>query len=170
MTESTLVALRQLLLQGYDELKVRLTQRLGSSELAGDAMQDTWLRLQRTEAIGVVRNPTNYLFRVALNIARDRLSADRRLLSAIEIERFLNLADQAPDPARVAELRSDLQVVEALMAELPPRQREILAAARLDGMPRREIAKRLGISLSLVEKELKLAHEYCLARRSRIMK
>jgi RNA polymerase sigma-70 factor (ECF subfamily) len=133
-------------------------------------MQDTWLRLQRTEAIGVVRNPTNYLFRVALNIARDRLSADRRLLSAIEIERFLNLADQAPDPARVAELRSDLQVVEALMAELPPRQREILAAARLDGMPRREIAKRLGISLSLVEKELKLAHEYCLARRSRIMK
>jgi RNA polymerase sigma factor (sigma-70 family) len=170
MTETTLVALRQLLLQGYDELKVRLTQRLGSSELAGDAMQDTWLRLQHTEAIGVVRNPTNYLFRVALNIARDRLSADRRLLSAIEIERLINLEDEAPNPARVAEDRSDLRVVEALMAELPPRQREIVAAARLDGMPRREIAERLGISLSLVEKELKLAHEYCLARRRQIMK
>jgi RNA polymerase sigma factor (sigma-70 family) len=170
MTETTLVALRQLLLQAYDELKARLTQRLGSSELAGDAMQETWLRLHHTEAIGVVRNPTNYLFRVALNIARDRLSADRRLLSAIEIERLLKLADETPDPARVAEDRSDLRVVEALLAELTPRQREILAAARLDGMPRREIAKRLGISLSLVEKELKLAHEYCLARRDRITK
>jgi RNA polymerase sigma factor (sigma-70 family) len=169
MTE-TLVALRQRLLQGYDELKARLTQRLGSSELAGDAMQDTWLRLEHIEAVGVVRNPTNYLFRIALNIARDRLSADRRLLSAIEIEKLLDLADETPDPARAAEDRSDLRVVEAIMAELPPRQREILAAARLDDMPRREIAERLGISLSLVEKELKLAHEYCLARRGRITK
>jgi RNA polymerase sigma-70 factor (ECF subfamily) len=170
MTETTLEALRQLLVQGYDELKARLTQRLGSSELAGDAMQDTWLRLQHAEAVGVVRNPTNYLFRIALNIARDRLSADRRLLSAVEIERLLDLADNAPDPARVTEDRADLRVVEALLAELSPRQREILAAARLDDLPRREIAKRLGISLSLVEKELKLAHEYCLARRGRVIK
>jgi len=53
------------------------------------------------------------------------------------------------------------------MAELPPRQREILLAARLDGLPRREIANRLGISLRLVEKELQRAQEYCLAHRDR---
>jgi RNA polymerase sigma factor (sigma-70 family) len=134
MTETSLVALRQLLLQGYDELKQRLTQRLGSPELAGEAIQDTWLRLQHTEAIGTVRSPANYLFRVALNLARDRLSADRRLLTAVEIETLLDIAAETPDPARTAEMRSELRAVEQLIAELPPRQREILVAARLDGM------------------------------------
>lgn len=171
MTDASLRALRQLLLTSYDELKTRLTQRLGSSELAGDAVQDTWLRLQQAEGIGRVTSPANYLFRMALNIARDRMMSERRRhLPAVEIEQLLDLASDGADPASIAEARAELKLVEALIAELPPRQREILVAARLDGLPRREIAVRLGISLSLVEKELKLAHEYCLARRDRIMK
>jgi RNA polymerase sigma-70 factor (ECF subfamily) len=170
MTETSLLVLRQLLLTGYDDLKTRLTQRLGSSELAGDAVQDTWLRLHHAKNIGVVSSPANYLFRMALNIARDRLVSDRRYLTAVQIEQMLDVTDEAPDPASVAEARSELHVVETLISELPSRQREILVAARLDGLPRREIADRLGISLSLVEKELKLAHEYCLAHRDRLEK
>lgn len=137
MTETSLPALRQLLLARYDELKARLTQRLGSSELAGDAVQDTWLRLHHAENIGIVRSPVNYLFRIALNIARDRLVSERRYLTAVQIEEMLDLADDSADPASLAESRSELQLVERLISELPPRQREILVAARLDGLPRR---------------------------------
>lgn len=168
MTETSAVALRQLLLEGYAELKTRLTQRLGSSDLAGEAIHDTWLRLHRAEITGVVRNPVNYLFHIALNIARERLDVDRRHLSAVEIDMLLNLADhKQPNPEHVAEARSELKALQVAMSELPQRQREILAAAQLDSLPRREIAKRLGISLSLVEKELRLAHEYCLRRLSK---
>jgi RNA polymerase sigma-70 factor (ECF subfamily) len=167
MSDTTLAALRQRLIQGYDELKLRLTQRLGSAELAGDALQDTWLRLARMQAVGAVRSPGNYLFRIALNVARDRRAADGRHLSTTEIDSLLELADDAPDPARAVEARASLRALEAVMAELPPRQREILLAARLDGLPRREIANRLGISLRLVEKELQRAQEYCLAQRDR---
>lgn len=170
MTETGLLALRQLLLSSYDEFRARLTQRLGSSELAGDAVQDTWLRLHHTKSIGSVSSPTSYLFRMALNAARDRLMSDRRYLTSVQIDNLFDLADEAADPAHVAEARSELQLVEQLIAELPPRQREILVAARLDGLPRREIAERLGISLSLVEKELKQAHEYCLTRRDELKK
>lgn len=170
MSDTSLPALRRLLLSRYDELKARLTQRLGSSELAGDAVQDTWLRLHHTESIGSVSSPANYLFRIALNIARDRLKSERRYLTAVQIEQMLDLADESADPASLAETRSDLQLVERLISELPSRQREILVAARLDGLPRGEIAKRLGISLSLVEKELKQAHAYCLARRDQLRK
>ena len=170
MTEANLLALRQLLLTGYDEIKARLTQRLGSSELASDAVQETWLRLHRAESIGRVSSPANYLFRIALNLARDRLMSERRYLTAVQIEHVRGFADESPGPASIVETRSELQLVEKLISELPPRQREILVAARLDGLPRQEIAKRLGISLSLVEKELKQAHEYCLARRDRLMK
>lgn len=164
MTEANINALRALLLQSYGELKIRLTQRLGSPDLAGDALQDTWVRLQRAKSANEVRSPANYLFRIALNAARDRLKAERRLLTGAEVEQLLDLADKTPDPARIAEARSDLRAVERFIMELPPRQRDILVAARLDGLPRQEIAMRLGISLSLVEKELRQAHEYCLAR------
>jgi len=163
MTDKSLQALRQLLVLGYDQLKARLTQRLGSSELAGEAVQDTWLRLHHASSVGPVRNPSNYLFRIALNVARDRLATDRRYQTLERIE-AIDLIDEAAGPADTLEARSELALVERLMAELPPRQRQILVAARLDGLPRSEIARRLGVSLSTVEKELKSAHEYCLSR------
>jgi len=47
---------------------------------------------------------------------------------------------------------------------LPPRPRAILLAARLDGLSRQQIAERFGISVSMVEKELKRAQEHCAAR------
>ena len=50
------------------------------------------------------------------------------------------------------------------MAELPPRQRAILLAARLDALPRREIARRYRISVRLVQRELQEAQDYCAAR------
>lgn len=168
MTDSSLLGLRQLLLARYDEIKAKLALRLGSSDLAGDAVQDAWLRLQHIESLGRISSPVNYLFRIALNIARDRLTSERRHLTGPDIEQVLDVADEAPNPAAIAEARSELELVERLLMELPPRQRDILIAARLDGLPRREIAARFGISLSLVEKELKSAHEYCLARRDQL--
>lgn len=168
MTEASLALIRRLLVERYDELKRRLTRRLGSSDLAGEALQDAWLRIAQVDSVGMVRNPGNYVFGVAMNAARDRLrSADSRALSAAEVDGLLEIADRAPDPEQMARARSDLRELEAILHELPPRRREILLAARLDQIPRQEIARRFGISLRLVEQELQRAQEYCLARRDR---
>jgi RNA polymerase sigma-70 factor (ECF subfamily) len=99
---------------------------------------------------------------MALNAARDRLIADRRYLTAAEIDSLFDIADEAPDPANVVEARSDLRELMRRVAELPPRRQQILIAVRLDRVPQREIADRLGISLSTVEKELKLALKACV--------
>jgi RNA polymerase sigma factor (sigma-70 family) len=165
MTDAALAALRRLFLERYDDLKARLTQRLGSADLAGDALQDTWLRLERTETVGAIRSPASYLFRIILNVARDNRRAEKRHLTTMEIESLLHVADDTPQPAQVAAARSDLRAFEAVLAELPPLRRAILLAARLDNLPLQQIADRLGISLRLVSKELRLAHEYCVARR-----
>src|ERR1700761_3252148 len=170
MRDTGPLALRQLLITGYDELKAKLTRRLGSADAAADAVQDTWLRLQHASIAGRIDNPARYLFRVALNVARDRKAADRQHLAADQLEGAIELADQAADPAAILEAKSELELAKMLIRELPERQRSILLAARLDGLPRREIAQRLGISLSLVEKELKQAHEYCMARWARLGK
>ena len=171
MTEPSLKLVRRYLIERYDDIKHRLTARLGSPDLASDALQDAWLKITRVNTVGVVRNPGNYIFGVAMNAARDRMrDVNNRHLSMAEIEGLLDIVDDAPNAARAVEANSALRMLETILDELPPRQREILLAARLDDTPRLELARRFGISLRLVEKELQQAQEYCLARRRRILK
>jgi RNA polymerase sigma-70 factor (ECF subfamily) len=98
---------------------------------------------------------------MAFNAALDRQRAEKRRLHAGEIDSLVHIPDDVPGPAQIVEARDDVQALVRAIAELPPRRRAILLAARLDGMPQRDIANRLGISLRLVEKELRLAQEQC---------
>ncbi|MGO4717016.1 RNA polymerase sigma factor [Bradyrhizobium sp. 2TAF24] len=157
-------ALRALLTERYGDLKSRLARRLGSTEWAEDALQDTYLRLDGAEAVGKVRNPVAYLFRAAFNIALNQRRAEVRRLGAAEVDDLLHIADDAPDAQRIIEGRSDIERLKHIMAELPPRPRAILLAARLEGLSRQAIAQRFRISVSLVEKELRRAQEYCVTR------
>jgi RNA polymerase sigma-70 factor (ECF subfamily) len=156
--------LRAFLIDQYGAIKRRLAHRLGSSDQAEDALQDTYLRLDGTEAVEEVRNPAAYLFRAALNIAANRNRDENRRLSATDIDSLLHIADDAPDALQIIEGRADLMRLKQAMAELPPRPRAILLAVRLEGLTRRQIAERFGISVSLVEKDLKKAQEHCAAR------
>ena len=68
-----------------------------------------------------VYNPGNYLFRAALNAALDNRRSEKRHLTAVEIDSLIELPDETPDPVRVAEGRSAIRRLEAILAELPPR-------------------------------------------------
>jgi len=164
MTEAGWAALQQRLLLRYGELKKRLTRYLGSAERAGDALHDTWLRLERGGDLARVRSPDTYLFRVAINMARDNLRSENRLVTTSDAQTLLGIADEAPDAARAAEGRSDIRALAAIMAELPPRRKAILLAARLEGLSRRDIAERYGVSVRFVHRELQAAQDYCAAR------
>jgi RNA polymerase sigma-70 factor (ECF subfamily) len=164
MTQSGWAELQQRLLLRYGDLKRRLTRALGSSELAGDALHDTWLRLERGGDLTKVHSPDTYLLHVALNIARDNLRSENRRVTISDAETLLGIVDDAPDAERAAESRSELRALMAVMAELPPRQKAILMAARLENLGRREIAKRYGVSVRYVHRELEAAQEYCAER------
>src|SRR5450756_1265915 len=123
MNDVSLAALRRLLLLRYGDFKSRLARHLGSSELADEALQDTWLRLERGEGIVSVRSHDAYLFRIAVNLARDRQRAEDRRLTASEVETLLTVADEMPDSEQIVTARSDLRALEAALAELPARQR-----------------------------------------------
>jgi DNA-directed RNA polymerase specialized sigma24 family protein len=50
MAEDAQAILADYLLKHYSRLKMRMTRMLGNGDLAGDALQDTWLRVHsRTE-------------------------------------------------------------------------------------------------------------------------
>ncbi len=159
--------LRLLLTERYSELKLRLTRRLGSTDWAEEALHDTYLRLDGKEAVSEIANPAAYLFRAAFNNALNRQRAEKRRLSAADIETLLHIADDTPGAERIMEGRSDLALLKEAMAALPPRQRSILLAVRLEGLTRQQIAVRFSISVSMVEKELKSAQEHCVANFNR---
>lgn len=161
---SALAGLQTLLIDRYGDLKTRLARRLGSQEWAEEALQDTYLRLGAAEIAGTIRNPTAYLFRTAFNIAVNRLRAENRRLSASDVEDLLHIADDAPNALQIFEGRADMLRLKGVIATLPPRQRAILLAVRLEGLSRQQIAERFGISTSMVEKELRQAQEYCATR------
>lgn len=164
MNESGILSLRDFLVRRYDDLKRRLTLHLGSADLAGEALQETWLRLENSkESNESVQYPLSYLMRMATNSALDRLRAEKRFLSGDEVDQVLStLSDPMPGPAQTFEARSEAERLALVIQKMPVRRRNILILIRVDEMPRQEVADRLGVSLSLVDRELKRAHEYVI--------
>ena len=164
MSDVSRTSLREMLVARYDELAARLTRQVGSVDIAEEALQDTWLRLEQGAPVGKVSNPAGYLLRIALNIARDRKRAEGRRASREAIEAAMDLADETPGPAEIAEARSELAQLERALAELPERRRAIFLAAWGDGLSHHAIAERYGLTVRMINLELAAAREHCAAR------
>ncbi|GAA4342291.1 hypothetical protein GCM10023144_44140 [Pigmentiphaga soli] len=162
MTGAALTELRRLFSERYEMLKAQLVRRLGSAELAGDALHDAYVQLADRGELNEVRHPQAYLLHTAFNAAIDRLRGSQRYLSADEVSELYELADVAPGPGQTVEARVELTLAVDALAALPARQRDILYAARVDGLSLKELALRWGISTRLVSRELQAAHEFCV--------
>jgi RNA polymerase sigma-70 factor (ECF subfamily) len=168
MTDSVhLATLRQALVGQYDDLKRTLTRRLGSEDLAGEVLQETYLRLERPANIGAVSSPKQYLLTIATNIARMSFRRDRRWTDLSDLDAALGFVDESPDPLRSLEARQEIEALQRAFDELTPRRRRIVFAARVEGQRLSDIAGMMGISQRLVEKELKSALVLCGARLNR---
>ncbi|WP_422086746.1 RNA polymerase sigma factor [Variovorax sp.] len=163
MSENISSTLRARMVARYVELRGKLERIVGSRDDAADAMQETWLRLASASAsdAATVHNTDAYLLRMAANIATDHYRQNNVLLVRGEIDELVHMVDEAGDPERIASARSDVQALSLVLARMPARRRAILVAARVEGQLNSEIAQRMDLSLSTVEKELRAALEYC---------
>jgi RNA polymerase sigma factor (sigma-70 family) len=152
--------LLDLLLTDYALLRQRLAGRLGSADAAADALQDAYVRLERSPHLGDVRNPRSYLMRMALNIASNNKRGDARHLSAAEVDALTFVPDDAPGPQQVAEARSELAAVERALARLPARRRAIFRRSWVDGASDRELAAEYGLSERTIRHELLTATRF----------
>ncbi|MBB4196408.1 RNA polymerase sigma-70 factor (ECF subfamily) [Rhodoblastus sphagnicola] len=158
------MALRQLLVERYDELRGRLTRRLGSSDAAHETLHELYLRMDRPDAVGALQNPTNYLLTSAVNLARDRWRTENRRAQRVDMDALEGLLDESPGPDSVAGGRLAFEALRSALDELTPRQRAIIIAVRFEGLTQPEIAARLHISSRLVRIELQRALAHCMAR------
>ena len=122
-----------------------LSRITGSPDLADDLLQETYYRFLRARVrYESEAHRRNSLFRIATNLARD---GHRRGLRA----RFVGIPDdELPagiDIAADAERRTDLG---RAMAQLKPREREMLWLAYAQGSSHRDIAGTLGVKAGSV--------------------
>jgi len=114
----------------------------GNRHDAEELTQEAFLKLwERWGEIGRIKDPTGYLFRVALNSFRAR-----RRRASLAIRKMLPVAEP-PDAFEEAEMRAD---VRQLLIGLTPRQRAALLLVDLLGYSSEEAARILRVRPSTV--------------------
>lgn len=137
-----------------------LTARTGSSAEAEDIVQEVFFKLHSINSADV-QNPTAFLYRLASNLFIDRLRSARRrearddayATSHAELSGG-DLLAQAPTPEQILESRQRLQQLMTTVRSLPPQCQRVFVLHKLEGLSYTEVALKLGISKSGVEKHM----------------
>jgi RNA polymerase sigma-70 factor (ECF subfamily) len=135
-----------------------------------DLVQNVFLRVARHGQLTDVENIDAYLMRTASSVLIDRHR--RRVSHAddhhVAFDAELHAAEMSPSPEQVSIARQALRQTTLALLELPERTRTIFILNRLEHVPNREIALRLGISVSAVEKHMGRAIRHLLAHAEEI--
>ena len=125
-----------------------------------DLVQETFLRAFAAQLSTTVRNPKAFLLRVARNLAINEVKKKVNS-SSVSIEDFDHSevyedeGSNSPE-RRLADRQKLILMVEA-MASLPPQLRETFEMRKVEGLKFRQIAARLNVSVSTVEKRAAMA-------------
>jgi RNA polymerase sigma-70 factor (ECF subfamily) len=134
----------------------RYAHRLtGSAEEGEELVQEAYARLFALSDWAGIGNPHAFTMRIIHNLAVERF----RRAEVVHLDRGIALqsldpADDAPRPDQIAAAREELRRVSHALDALPERCREAVHLRRIEGLPPREVAERMGIAVSTVEKHL----------------
>ncbi|MGE5501998.1 MAG: RNA polymerase sigma factor [Ignavibacteriales bacterium] len=137
----------------------RLTRDPGAAE---DLLHDTFARIIAADGWREVDSPAGFAIRTARNVVFDQLR--RQKVVAIDFVADVGafgLADDAADPETTLVARDELKRLRAIVEALPTQQRRVFTLRKVYGLPPAEIAERLGLSVSTVEKHLVKAVRAC---------
>lgn len=134
-----------------------------------DSVQEVFARLSRREGFSGLGGLQEYLFETASNVAVDYHRHWSSLRRAGEHDEYDDAVHGVEDfsPERIHAGKEELQALFKALLELPERTRNIFVLFRLEKMQKPEIARRLGLSLSAVEKNLVRATDHLCDRLER---
>lgn len=145
------------------ELVNHLFRMVNCYETAQDLAQESYLILARSASVAVIDQPRGFLYRTASNLALDHLRHNKI------IARHANLAATADEPKQAsteAEIAKKQwrSLLAAAVDELPPRCKDAFILHKIHGLSYREVAHRLGVSESAVEKHIAKGLLHCRNR------
>ncbi len=134
------------------KLRRLLRSRGRSIDDTDDLIQEAFLRLQLYCREHTVEKTEAFLVRTALNLSADQSAYERRRCTVPDLIDKLPLIDPSPPLDEVYAGKKRLQHWKAGLSALSPRRREVFLLNRVEGYSFPQIAERLGITLSMVEK------------------
>jgi RNA polymerase sigma-70 factor (ECF subfamily) len=134
-------------------LRRYLARLLGNGHEAQDVAHDAYMRVFPTVAQQKAEQPEALLYVTARRLAINRLK--RRSISPLTPEGIsLETAASAnPGVTQQVMARQELQMLQQAIAGLPEGCRTVLLLRKVELLSHREIAERLGIAVSTVEKQ-----------------
>lgn len=120
-----------------------------------DLVQQVFLRLAQRSSDSQIENPEAYLMQTASSTWNDylRKRKSHKHTDHIEYEDNSHALEDFPTD-RVLEGREEVRRVLGALEMLPERVRQIFVLSRIEGLRQKDIAARLGVSVSTVEKDM----------------
>jgi RNA polymerase sigma-70 factor (ECF subfamily) len=142
-------------------------KRIGRQAEIDDLVQEVFLHLAGGGKIECVERPEAYLFKTAANVLNDRW---RRLTARAADshepydEEVHGSAKETLCPERALLGAQAVEQLVAALHELPERTRVVWALYHLEDLTHSEIGRRLGITVSTIEKHIGRANGHLLKR------
>jgi len=143
----------------YDRLRVFADSMVGSATEAEEIAEDVFVRIWETRAQLEIRSSVrSYLYAATRNHAINRLRSDstrRHWLEEAAAQGYAPGMGRAPDEADTEVRVTDLtRAIDAAIAQLPPRCRQVFLLHRQHGMSHQEIADAMETSVKTAENQM----------------
>ena len=152
-----------------ESARVSLTQyfrrRVHNTAEVDDLVQEVFLRLVVRGEGEAIEHVRGYIFQTAASVLADRhrRRSVRHAHDHVQFDEEVH-AEADFDSEHLLVVRETLRSATAALLALPERTRVIFILRRLEGFQYEEIATRLGISVSAVEKHMLRAARHLLAK------
>ena len=112
-----------------------------------DLRQEVYTRVYESALKRIPEKPKHFLFATARNLLIDRARQARVIpIDAASDMDALDPASDTPGPDQIVMARDELRRLQAALEKLSPRCREAVVLGRIQGLSRREIASRMGVT------------------------
>jgi RNA polymerase sigma-70 factor (ECF subfamily) len=143
-------------LSPYERDFLGLARRLtGDIDSARDLVHDAYARILSGGTWVTLTHPRAYVMRAVYNLGLNKLRNARVVpMQQYAKTETVSYADLSPDQFQVLSGRQEIDLLMSAISQLPPQCRKVVIMRRINEMRPRDIAQKLGISLSTVEKHL----------------
>lgn len=139
-------------------------RRAEAAQDAEDLVQEVFSRLARQD-LDLIENVQGYIFRIAANVLRDRARRASVRAVVIQTPEDFDMEDEGGfTPERILQGQEAVQIMVSALCELPDMVRMVFSQYHFDGVAQVDISRRLGLSLSTVEKHMAKANRHLLRR------
>ena len=140
-----------------------LSSCLNDEQAAWEVAQEAYVRLLQLERPGAIGFLRAYLFRVARNLAIDRLRQDRSRVRREELDGAELFEEPLAERALIA--REECELIRQAVAELPPKYQQAFRGHRVQERAFEDIAAEMGLKPRMVRHYVTLSLVYIKLRR-----